>query len=290
MVSVILPTYNRAHLLPESIESVLSQGYTDLELIIMDDGSTDDTRDLLSGIRDDRIKYYPMPHTGYTSRLKNFAIGQSSGDLLAFIDSDDTWKAGKLEKQVRLLNENPSIGFSLTDVTTFRGDTILIDHSYHLLNTVQCLNIFHWMEQSRFIVYNPTLIFRKGCLARTGYFDESMRSGDYHFNMRLAYHFDAGIFFDPLVMRRVHDSNMSEQIPFENYTEYLETFGYLYKAGMTRRRYFQKARANAHYKMGLLHEGNGDREQARLHFLSSLRINPLQLKCLRRLLKSGGNG
>jgi glycosyltransferase involved in cell wall biosynthesis len=264
----------------------LGQSYTDLELIVMDDGSTDQTKEFVLSIKDDRIKYHQFPHIGYTSRLKNFAIQKYSGDFLAFIDSDDTWKAGKLERQIQLLNENPSIGFSLTDVTTFRENTVLIDHSYHLQDTVQCINIFPWMKQSRFIVYNPTLIFRKGCLERTGYFDESMRSGDYHFNMRLAFHFDAGIIFEPLVMRRVHDSNMSEEIPFENYAEYQDTFGDLYKAGMIERKYLRKARANALFKIGLLHMERGDAIEARRHFLSSLRVDPFQPECLRQLLNT----
>lgn len=288
MVSVILPTYNRASLITESIHSVLRQGYTDLELIILDDGSDDDTRETILSIRDSRIKYFPFPHTGYTGRLKNFAIGQSSGEYIAFIDSDDTWKPGKLDKQLQLLADNPSIGFSITDVTTFREDTVLIDHSYHLRDTVKCCNIFQWMKESRFIVYNPTLIIRKGCLERTGYFSETMRSGDYNFNMRLAYHFDAGILYEPLVMRRVHDTNMSREIPFENYAEYLDTFDYLYKSGMIGKKYLNRARGNALFKMGKLHAAKGRWKEARQHYLSSLKYNPLRAGCYRAFLKSWG--
>lgn len=273
-------------LLQESIQSVLQQSYADFELIIADDGSEDDTKERVLSIQDSRIRYYQLPHTGYTSRLKNFAIQQSSGDYLAFIDSDDMWKAGKLEKQLSLFAENPAIGFSITDATTFRGDTILIDHSYHLQNTIQYSNIFKWLKQSRFIIYNPTLIIRKGCLDRTGYFDESMRSGDYHFNMRLAYHFDAGIIYEPLLLRRVHDDNMSEQIPFENYTEYLDTFDYLYKAGMIEKKYLRKARGSALFKMGKLHAEKGNSKEAREHFLSSLKYDLFQARCLRQLLNT----
>src|SRR3974390_1214355 len=88
MVSVILPTYNRAVFLRDCMDSVLCQTGAVLELIVVDDGSTDDTEMLVAAIGDPRIRYFKRTHTGYTSRLKNFAIGKASGDIIAFIDSD----------------------------------------------------------------------------------------------------------------------------------------------------------------------------------------------------------
>src|ERR1700761_5934946 len=129
VVSVLLPTYNRAHLLGETIQSVLQQEYKELELLVLDDGSEDGTKDLVLAIRDPRVKYLPFPLTGHTGRLKNAGIRQSSGQYIAFIDSDDTWKPGKLVKQLELLECNPGIGFSITDVTTFRDETVLIDRT-----------------------------------------------------------------------------------------------------------------------------------------------------------------
>lgn len=288
MVSVLLPTYNRAHLLRETIQSVLQQGYSDLELLVLDDGSEDNTRDLVGSIADSRIRYLHFPHTGHTGRLKNIGLGEAAGEYIAFIDSDDTWKAGKLEKQIKLLDCHPGIGFSITDVTTFSEDTILIDRTYTFRDRdkVECRSIFPWIRESRFIVYNPTLIIRKGCLDRVGYFSETMRSGDYNFNCRLAFHYNAGIFYEPLVMRRVHASNMSRDIPFENYAEYLETFDYLYAEKMIGRRSLLKAKGNAFFKMGKLYAAKGDRERARQHFRQSLRYTPLKAGAYRGLLKT----
>src|SRR5438105_2841101 len=92
MVSVILTTYNRAQLVLESIYSVLNQTYKELELLIIDDGSTDNTAELIADIHDPRIRYYKLPHCGRTAILKNFAIRQSKGEFIAFNDSDDTWE------------------------------------------------------------------------------------------------------------------------------------------------------------------------------------------------------
>ena len=290
MVSIILPTYNRAKLLPESIRSVLQQTFADFELLIIDDGSEDDTKEIVQAIADPRIRFFQLPHTGCTSKMKNFAIRESSGEFIAFIDSDDMWKPEKLERQIRLFAENPSIGFSITDATTFRGDEILIDHTYHLQNTVQCISIFPWMKQSRFIIYPATLIIRRECLALTGPFDESMLSGDYAFNMRLAVHFDVGIIYEALMLRRVHDSNMSEQIPFENYTEYIDTFNYLYREKRIGSKYLHRALGNAYYKMGLMHAANGNRKEARRHYIIALKNNPFRPRYVLSLLRTARKG
>ncbi|MBS1597817.1 MAG: glycosyltransferase family 2 protein [Bacteroidetes bacterium] len=286
MVSIILPTFNRASLVMESIQSVLEQSYRDFELIIIDDGSADDTKARINSIQDDRIRYYWFPHSGYTGRLKNFALQQAQGELIAFIDSDDMWKPGKLEQQVSLLNENPSIGFSITDVTTFKADIILIDHSYQLQHTIQCTNIFEQMKENRFLVYPSTLILRKSCFETTGYFDESMLSGDFHFNMRLAYHFDAGIIYETMLWRRVHDSNMSEQIPFENYGEFVDTFDFLYNSKMVGKKYQRQARSIAFYKMGKMYASLGNTKKARHHFLVSLKNKLYNPPCIYHLLNT----
>ena len=286
LVSVILPTYNRASLLKDCIRSVLSQDYAELELLIMDDGSDDQTPELVRSFLDDRIRYFPFSHSGHTGRLKNSAIRKARGGFLAFIDSDDSWKPGKLTKQMQLLEAHPEIGFSITDVTTFQGDQILIDHSYHLQHTVECRNIFEWLKQSRFLVYNPTLVLRKGCLDLVGAFDESMHSGDYHFNMRLAFYYNAGIIYESLLWRRVHEGNFSNETPIENYEEYLATFEYLYAKRMLEKKYLIKARANAFFKMGNIYMERGDRRLARSAFAGALSQNPFRLRAWRQWMAS----
>ena len=117
-------------------------------------------------------------------------------------------------------------------------------------------------------------------------FSETMRSGDYNFNCRLAYHYHAGIIYEPLVMRRVHDSNMSRDIPFENYAEYLETFDYLYREKMIGKRYVRKAKGNAFFKMGKLRAAKQDWKGAREDYRRSLHYTPLKLAAWRGLWRS----
>ena len=271
LVSVIILTYNRASLVKESIESVLSQTYSNLELLVIDDGSSDGTENVVKEFNDDRLKYFWLDHTGRTGPLKNFALGKARGSYIAFNDSDDNWKVDKLAKQMKLFTECPTIGFSITDVITYSAERIIIDHSYHGSQPFECRNIFEWLIHNRFLVYNNTLVIRKECFEKTGLFDESMLSGDYHFMMRLAYHFTVGILYEPLVWRRVHDSNTSEQFPFENYQEFIATFEHLYRNKWVEKRHLRSARSVAFYKMGQLLEKKGEFLRARRSYLKSIR-------------------
>ena len=105
-VSVIVPTYNRAHLLKKTIESILSQTYTDLELIVVSNYSTDNTDDMVKSYKDDRIKYFKNQNNGIIAVNRNFGIRKSTGEYIAFCDDDDTWLPNKLERQVNFFNKH----------------------------------------------------------------------------------------------------------------------------------------------------------------------------------------
>lgn len=106
MVSVIIPTYNREQLVIESIRSVLEQTYSDLELIVVDDCSTDNTAQCIKAIGDKRIKYYCLEKNSGACVARNLGIEVSKGEYIAFQDSDDLWYPRKLEIQLRTLNES----------------------------------------------------------------------------------------------------------------------------------------------------------------------------------------
>src|SRR6476659_3353634 len=98
-VSVILPTYNRANFLAASISSVLSQTFTDIELIIADDGSDDEVYAYLCSIEHPAVRVIRLPHSGNPARVRNAALRLATGHYVAFQDSDDVWKPRKLELQ-----------------------------------------------------------------------------------------------------------------------------------------------------------------------------------------------
>ncbi|MFN0071049.1 MAG: glycosyltransferase [Chloroflexota bacterium] len=131
-VSILTATYNRSSFLNEAILSALSQDFTDFELIIIDDGSTDDTRDIVRSFSDQRIRYFHQSNRGQTTAL-NAGLSSATGEFLTFLDSDDLFLPHKLSAQVRELEQDPEIGLTA-------GGWIRIDELGRALSTVTPLN------------------------------------------------------------------------------------------------------------------------------------------------------
>ena len=118
-ISIILPLYKSEKYIRETLDSVLAQTYPHWELVVIDDGSPDRSGDLCRAVGDERIRVYTRQNTG-SCRSRNFGIGQSRGELIAFIDHDDLWSPTKLERHVDHLEKNPDVGVSY-------GPSALID-------------------------------------------------------------------------------------------------------------------------------------------------------------------
>lgn len=120
-VSVIIPTYNRSNLLKEAIESVLQQSYTDLELLVIDDGSTDNTCSVVQKCLDNRIKYHFQKNAGQSS-ARNLGILKGKGIYVAFLDEDDLWPKDYLKTVITQLEANNEFGATYTRVTLMYPD------------------------------------------------------------------------------------------------------------------------------------------------------------------------
>ena len=112
-VSVIIPTYNRGYCISESIDSVLAQTFTDYEILVVDDGSTDDTRERLRAY-EDRVRYLWQPH-GNAASARNEGLRHARGRYVAWLDSDDTWLPFKLDLQLRVLEQFPDAQIVASD-------------------------------------------------------------------------------------------------------------------------------------------------------------------------------
>ena len=117
-VSVIIPTYNYGRFLGEAVKSVLGQTFQDLECIIVDDGSSDETDQVLSSFSDQRLVITSTPRLG-VSAARNRGLDLSRGSLIAFLDADDRWRPGKLESQVAILSDEPDVGMVFTNFVRF---------------------------------------------------------------------------------------------------------------------------------------------------------------------------
>jgi glycosyltransferase involved in cell wall biosynthesis len=122
-VSVIIPTYNRESTLSRAIDSVLKQTYRNFEVIVVDDGSTDNTSRVIEKYKD-RIRYYSKLHSG-VSAARNLGLEKSEGTWVSFLDSDDYWLPKKLESQMEYLRKNPDIMIVQTDEYWMRNDKIV---------------------------------------------------------------------------------------------------------------------------------------------------------------------
>ena len=189
-VTVIIPTYNRAHLIAETIHSVLDQTYRNFEIIVIDDGSTDNTSEIIKSLgHGNRIKYIYKEHCGIPGRMRNIGIANSAGSLIAFLDSDDSWLPHKLEAQVRYLTNHPEADVVYSDFYFYRSSANQC-HNEECISTVDCQsgNIWKNLFMHCFI---PTLtvILRRKCLNSNSPFHEgteTIGTEDYDLWLRLA--------------------------------------------------------------------------------------------------------
>ena len=207
-VSIIMPTYNRANYIDQTIESVCNQTYDNWELIIVDDGSEDNTGEIVSQLRDERIKFYKAGRIAINGKIKNIGIEKANGELIAFIDSDDLWAETKLEKQVAALQEYPEAGFSLTGGFNFRAVNQPVDFFYKQKEGLRYGDIFISIFKSEISTTAQSLILRRECLVAGG-FDETKPFSDIDFITKLASRFRAVVLYEPLLYRRLHNTNDS---------------------------------------------------------------------------------
>ena len=206
-VNIIMPTFNRAKYILETIESIRNQTYINWELVIVDDGSDDDTEELILHLNDSRIKFLKAGRTGIVGKIKNRGLQHTTGELVAFIDSDDLWAPSKLEKQVATLANNPDAGFCLSGGYNFINPGEPVDYFYKQKEGSRYGNLFIPFFQSEVSGFTQALILHKECLAKTGYFNEEKTFSDIEFILNLAENYKGVILYELLVFRRLHNDN-----------------------------------------------------------------------------------
>ena len=184
-ISVIIPTYNRASLIKRAVESVLDQTVKPNEVIVVDDGSSDNTREVVESIQSPIVKYVYRENGG-AGAARNTGVKEAAGDWIAFHDSDDMWRRDKLEKQAEYLKEHPDTGlvYSSYEMHLEDGTSILMPGNKDGLSLEG--NIFVPLLV-RNTVGAPTVVVRKDLFEKAGGFDESLRSlEDWDFAVRFA--------------------------------------------------------------------------------------------------------
>lgn len=207
-ISVIIPTYNceKAYL-KESIESAINQTLKPLEIIVVDDGSTDDTKDVVSAYSNQGVKYLFQQNSGQ-SAARNYGIRMAQGDWIAFLDHDDVWINTKLERQVAKHNET-KYEFIVTDM--YLGDDINEDKKSFLSNysRVGEGKIFDILINRSFIFPSSVLV-KKSIIEEFNCFDEKLHMmEDLDLFLKISRKYEIGVIKEILVFRRVHAFNFS---------------------------------------------------------------------------------
>jgi len=197
LVSVILPTYNRGWILKEAIDSVIGQDFKDWELIVVDDGSTDDTGCLLEGYGR-RLRVHFQPRRG-VSAARNAGIQKAAGRYITFLDSDDLWLPGKLAAQVDFFSANPKAVACQTDEIWIRRGVRVNPKRYHLKSSEALFE----RSLKRCMVSPSAVMVRRFLFDEVGLFDENLPAcEDYDLWLRVTCRYSVALIPTPLIIKR----------------------------------------------------------------------------------------
>ncbi len=172
-ISVVIPAYNRAHTITKTIQSALSQTYPVSEIIVVDDGSSDNTEQVVKAIDDDRIRYFRLDKNRGASGARNHGVAQARYEMIAFLDSDDTWRPDKLEKQIAYLDSHKQCRIVYCALVRHypSWDQIIPDmESGRKLEGDKMSDLLYDNTVS-----TPTIVMQKDLFDEIGGFDESLR-------------------------------------------------------------------------------------------------------------------
>jgi glycosyltransferase involved in cell wall biosynthesis len=209
LISVIIPAYNAETTILETIQSVRQQTFSDLEIIVVDDASTDGTLSKVRAIRDDRLKILTRPHQGL-SASRNRGIEHATGEFLSFLDADDLWTPDKLEMQLKTLQPRPQAGIAYSW-------TAFIDQHGRFLFAKERLyfegNVYAPLLRSCFIASGSNVLIRRSCIDSVGLFDTSLRAAeDWEYWLRAAARWHFAVVPRYQILYRFSSGSMSSDV------------------------------------------------------------------------------
>lgn len=209
LVSIIMPTYNRANLIKKSIDSLLKQTYENIEIIVVDDASTDNTEEIIKKIADKRVIYYKLPKNAGACYARNYGIKKARGNYITFQDSDDKYLANKVEEQYNNLIKNKSdVDFCITAIHNKNGK-FLVPTKEHILG-FEKNGIFSELHKGNFIS-TQTIFAKKQCLMEEMFDDQLPRLQDFDLVLRLSKKYKFSFTNKHLVNAYVQEDSISSK-------------------------------------------------------------------------------
>ena len=186
MVSVVIPTFNRSQALLRAVKSVQNQSYQELEILIVDDASTDDTQEAVYALNDSRIKYFRHEKNLFAGAARNTGMDAAQGEYIAFLDSDDTWYPDKLSRQLDVFHSNPDAGFCLGGVLMKKGRGYRERVLYPKLSNRESQQLLIDFLTGKVHVFTSAFMFRTCLIKEIGNMDANLRRNqDMDFYLRM---------------------------------------------------------------------------------------------------------
>lgn len=279
LVSVVIPTRNRAAYIQQALQSVFAQTIGDYEIIVVDDGSTDETARVLQPLhRQERIRYFAQEPRG-VSAARNFGVSRSAGTYIAFLDSDDLFLPSKLEKQLEVFKAQPQLGFVHCWFSKFSDDgrDLGIRNTSRFRGRIYPDLLLEWSV----LMAMPCMLMRKAAFEVAGGFDVHMTwAEDLDLWRRMARQFEVNLVPEALVKVRVHADSTSfdKSKAGEGFVRYLDKA--LHEDRSLSEGFRREARARMYTKLAqnLLGEGGPAQMRiARQHATLAVQQQPLRL-------------
>jgi glycosyltransferase involved in cell wall biosynthesis len=271
LVSVIIPSYNRAHIIGKAIQSVLNQTYSKLELIVVDDCSRDNTENVVKSFQDGRVIFLRHEKNKGACAARNAGINAARSEYIAFQDSDNEWLPEKLEKQMAAFSSaSPSIGVVYTSFW-------LIDNGLRTLFPSPLVkltegNIHHALLETNF-VDTSTAIVRKECFEKVGMFENLPRLQEWILWLKISKHYHFKHVNEPLVNSYVQPDSISH-----NVNAVIVARKYILEKYFREISKKPKLLSQHYFEIGTILCLNGQIEEGRNYFFKALRINPINTK------------
>lgn len=280
MVSVIIPTYNSAKYIRDAIDSVLQQTYSEFEILVIDDGSTDDTKTIVTE-NYPQVTYYPVPHKG-VSTARNYGITNAKGEYVAFLDADDKWLPQKLELQLACFKINNSLGMVFTENFSFDENGI-INTKFYKRERLMCGDIVKNIFLKSY-VGTSTVMVKKAVFSTVGLFKTNLTIGeDDNLWMRIALRYPVELVDESLMSYRKSAGSLTRKSGcfFKEVYKSIRTIQKDFPDLSTRlgKRVFRLKYASIFFSEGYSYFSQDKYAKANKYFLRSYLNNPYKGRC-----------
>lgn len=276
-ISVIIPTYNRAHLISRAIQSVLDQSYQDFEIIVLDDCSTDDTEELIKELKkkDERIRYIRHEKNKGPAAARNSGIKAAKGEYIAFQDSDDEWLPEKLYKHMMIFKKvEKKIGVVYSGFWKIRNGKKLYIPSPHVFQKEG--NIHKELLKGNFIGM-PASVVRKECFTKIGNFDIRIPYlEDWELWIRISKYYEFKYIPEPLVISYYTSGGVNEKPNFVG----VNALNFIINKYHEDFNKHKKILSKHYFSIGLNLCLNNNFENGRNYLIKAINIHPYNIKYL----------